>query len=66
MLRRARLTTEPEAKQSVDEQIIPYKGKNSLRQYLPKKPKKWGFKVFARCGVSDLTYDFHMYDGERS
>lgn len=29
------LTAEPEAKQSINEQIIPYKGKNSLRQYLP-------------------------------
>ena len=36
----------------------------SLRQYLPKKPKKWGFKVFARCSVSGLKYNFHMYDGK--
>jgi len=63
MLRDACLLTEPEERLSVDEQMIPYKGKNSLRQYLPKKPKKWGFKVMARCGVSGLTYDFFMYDG---
>ena len=35
-----------------------------MRQYLPKKPKKWGFKVFARCGVSGITYDFNFYDGK--
>lgn len=64
MLRTACLMTEPERKMSVDEQMIPYKGKNSLRQYLPKKPKKWGFKVLARCGVSGMTYDFVMYDGQ--
>jgi hypothetical protein len=58
------LNVEPEEKMSVDEQMIPYKGKNSLRQYLPNKPKKWGFKVLARCGVSGFTYDFHMYDGK--
>ena len=63
-LRDACLNVEPEEKMSVDEQMIPYKGKNSLRQYLPKKPKKWGFKVLARCGVSGLTYDFHMHDGK--
>ena len=63
MLRDACLQTEPEEKMSVDEQMIPYKGKNSLRQYLPKKPKKWGFKAIARCGVSGLTYDFLLYDG---
>jgi hypothetical protein len=64
MLRDACLLTEPESKMSIDEQMIPYKGKNGLRQYLPKKPKKWGFKVMARCGVSGLTYDFLMYDGK--
>ena len=40
MLHDACLQTEPEEKMSVDEQMIPYKGKNSLRQYLPKQPKK--------------------------
>ena len=48
---------------SVDEQMIPYKGKHSLRQYLPKKPKKWGLKVISRAGVSGITYDFLLYDG---
>ena len=58
---------EPEERMSIDEQMIPYKGKcplRQLRQYLPKKPKKWGFKVFARSGVSGITYDFHFYDGK--
>jgi hypothetical protein len=64
IIQQACLAIEPEEKMSVDEQIIPYKGKNSLRQYLPKKPKKWGFKVIARCGVSGLTYDFLMYVGK--
>lgn len=62
-LRASCLSVEPEEKMSVDEQMIPYKGKNSLRQYLPKKPKKWGFKVMARCGVSGITYDFCLYAG---
>ena len=36
---------------SVDEQIIAYKGrKSSLRQYNPRKPKKWGWKVFVLSG----------------
>jgi len=30
---------EPEEKMSVDEKIIPYNGRNSLRQYIPKKAK---------------------------
>ena len=50
------LQIEQEEMQSIDEEMIPFKGKHNLKQYLPKKPIKWGFKVFARCGVSGLTY----------
>lgn len=50
--------------QSIDEQMIPFKGRSHLKQYMPKKPKKWGFKVFARCGVSGLIYDFYLYEGK--
>jgi len=64
LLREACLKIEPEEKTSIDEQIIQYEGRNSLRQYLPKKPQKWGFKVLARCGVSGITYDFCLYDGK--
>ncbi|KRZ52480.1 PiggyBac transposable element-derived protein 2, partial [Trichinella nativa] len=49
---------------SIDEEIIPYKGRNKLKQYIPKKPKKWGFKVNARTGVSGLLYDFCFYEGK--
>src|SRR5882757_5113126 len=51
---------ENEKRYSIDEMMIPYKGKKagSLRQYLPKKPKKWGFKFFVRAGVSGMVYDF--------
>lgn len=58
MLREACLKVEPEEKMSNDEQIIPFKGKNKLKQYIPKKPKKWGIKVLACCGFSGITYDF--------
>jgi len=61
MLRESCLKIKSEEKMSIDEQMIPFKGRNSLRQYIPKKPKKWGFKVIARCGVSGITYDFCLY-----
>ena len=54
-----------EENQSIDEQVIPTKGRSSLRQYLPKKPHKWGIKVWARCGVSGLIYDFDIYVGKQ-
>ncbi|XP_037397374.1 piggyBac transposable element-derived protein 2-like [Pygocentrus nattereri] len=37
---------DPEEFQSVDEMMIPYKGRLSIKQYVPKKPKPWGIK----CG----------------
>ena len=37
---------EPEVNQSIDKQIIPAKTSHSgIRQYNPKKPKKWGSKI---------------------
>ena len=50
----------PEEYNSVDEQMIPLKGRSSLRKYMPKKPKKWGFKVFSRSGQSGFCYDFEV------
>ena len=52
-----------EEKHSIDEQMIATKCRSPLRQYLPKKPHKWGIKVWARCGVSGMLYDFEVYTG---
>lgn len=43
--------------------MIATKCRSPLRQYLPKKPHKWGSKVWARCGVSGMLYDFEVYTG---
>ena len=37
----------PETPLSVDEQVIPFKGASCLKRYLPKKPKKLGYKLWA-------------------
>lgn len=61
------IKVEPEAHHSVDEQIIPSKTKfSSIRQYNPKKPKKWGFKNLVRAGASGFMYDFYIYEGKQS
>ncbi len=58
---------DPEEINSIDEQIVPFKGKSSsMRQYNPKKPKKWGFKFLTRCSVKGLIYDFFLYIGAGS
>ena len=33
------------------------------KQYLKLKPVKWGFKIFARSGVSGMVYHFLLYGG---
>ena len=61
------MAIEPERVHSIDEQIIPKKTKRSrLRQYNPKKPKKWGFKMFVRAGRSGMMCDFFLYAGKDS
>ena len=49
---------------AVDEQIIPFKGKSSLKQYNPKKPHKWGYKVFVLSGVSGFSYKYEIFTGK--
>ena len=63
---RDRFRTVPlEENLSVDEQIIPFKGRHGLKQYMPKKPHKWGYKVFVLSGVSGYAYDFEIYAGKQ-
>lgn len=42
---------------SVDEQIIPFKGKLNING----KPNPCGIKTFALCGTSGLCFDFILY-----
>ena len=44
--------------------MIPTKSKISLKQYLQKKPQELGYKVFLRCGISGIIYDFEIYQGK--
>ena len=45
---------------AADEKIIPFKDKSSLKKYNPKKPHKWGYKVFVLSGVSGFSYKFEI------
>lgn len=51
---------------SIDEQICATKSRSMLKQYLPKKPHKWGFKFFVLCGISGFAYDFELYSGQEN
>jgi len=64
MLRRRFQLVPFEEHLSIDEQIIPFKGRHGLKQYMPKKPHKWGYKVYVLSGVSGYAYDIEVYSGK--
>lgn len=48
----------------IDEQMCATKMTGSnLRQYMPNKPHKWGFKFFCLCDTSGFSYSFEIYTG---
>jgi hypothetical protein len=50
---------------SVDESMIKFKGRCSLKQYLPKKPIKRGFKIWTLAdSTNGYVYDFRIYKGK--
>lgn len=57
------LQLELEENLCIDEQIIPFRGKLSIKQYIKGKPSPWGLKVYALCGKSGMPYDFIVYQG---
>ncbi|XP_050340699.1 piggyBac transposable element-derived protein 1-like [Bactrocera neohumeralis] len=47
----------------VDEQMCSSKMKNYMKQYLPNKPKKWGFKLYVLCDSTGFAYKFEIFSG---
>ena len=50
--------------QSVDEIMVPFKGRSILCMYLPKKPKKWGIKLWGRASPGGILHTFDVYQGK--
>ena len=54
----------PHCEVSIDEAMIPFKGRSSMKQYLPLKPVKRGFKVWAMADATNgYLCDFDVYTG---
>lgn len=49
---------------AIDESMIKFKGRSSLKQYLPKKPIKRGYKVWVLADKSGYCYKFDIYTGK--
>lgn len=66
MLRARMLLVPKEEHLSIDEQVVPFKGRSSLKLYNKNKPHKWGYKIYVLSGVSGQIYDFEVHSGHES
>lgn len=55
---------EPGKNQSIDESMILFKGRSSIKQYMPMKPIKRGYKVWVRADESGYICEFQVYTGK--
>lgn len=55
----------PDKELSVDESMIPFKGRTSLMQYMPAKPTKWGLKAWGLADAeTGYMYNWKLYLGK--
>lgn len=54
----------PHENVTVDEQLVPFRGRCSFRQYIPSKPAKYGLKIWALCdSKSKYAWNMEVYTG---
>jgi hypothetical protein len=51
---------------AVDEVIVKFQGRVIFRQYIPKKRKRYGIKIYKLCDESGYTYYMKVYLGRDS
>lgn len=50
---------------AIDEAMVPFKGRSSLKQYVPLKPIRRGFKIWVRAdSTNGYICDFSVYTGK--
>ena len=54
----------PSENLAIDEVILSFKGRASFKQYIQKKCKHFGIKIFKRCNSTGYTYDAKIYVGK--
>ena len=54
----------PSENLAIDEVIVSFKGRVVFRQYIPKKRKRSGIKIFKHCDSTGYTYDMKVYLGK--
>ena len=57
----------PSRENAIDEAMVPYKGRSSLKQYMPKKPVRRGLKVWMRADSNNgYVSQFQVYVGKET
>ena len=54
----------PSEKQAIDESMVKFKGKRTLKQYNPKNSIKRGFKIWVRADAHGFVCEFQVYTGK--
>ncbi|XP_031735170.1 piggyBac transposable element-derived protein 4-like [Anarrhichthys ocellatus] len=50
---------------TVDERLVPFKGRCPFKQYIPSKPGKYGIKIWAACDArSSYAWNMQIYTGK--
>ena len=59
-----RMAHKPSQQVAVDEAMVKFQGRSSLKQYMPLKPIKRGFKIWCLCDAnSGYLHEFQIYTG---
>jgi hypothetical protein len=48
---------------SLDEAMVAFKGRSPIKQYIPSKPHKWGYKIYCLAS-EDFLLHFEVYEGK--
>jgi hypothetical protein len=48
---------------TLDEAMAAYKGRSTIKQYIPSKPHKWGYKIYCLAS-EDYLLHFELYEGK--
>jgi len=48
---------------TLDEAMVAYKGRSPIKQYIPSKPHKWGYKIYCLAS-EDYLFHFEVYEGK--
>lgn len=60
-----KLLFSPSRELSIDESMVGFKGRSSLKQYMPMKPVKRGFKIWVMtCARTGYMLSFKVYEGK--